>query len=165
MAIQRIQFRRGTTAQWASENPILAIGELGLELDTAKIKIGDGSTAWASLDYKLETAYEIAVRNGFSGTEAEWLTSLVGPQGDPGATGLNWQGEWLNTTDYTNNDAVYYNGASWFASGDPTVGEEPTVSATHWFPLALQGATGATGPQGPQGDPGEDMVHPFIFGV
>lgn len=34
-----------------------------------------------------ESAYEVAVDNGFVGTEAEWLASLEGPQGDPGPTG------------------------------------------------------------------------------
>ena len=47
----RIQFRRGTAAEWTSANPTLAPGELGYETDTAKFKLGDGSTAWASLDY------------------------------------------------------------------------------------------------------------------
>lgn len=31
-----------------------------------------------------ESAYDIAVANGFEGTEAEWLESLKGPKGDPG---------------------------------------------------------------------------------
>ena len=31
------------------------------------------------------SAYEVAVTNGFVGTETQWLASLVGPQGDPGA--------------------------------------------------------------------------------
>ena len=30
------------------------------------------------------SAYEIAVQNGFVGTEQEWLDSLVGPQGEQG---------------------------------------------------------------------------------
>ena len=37
-----------------------------------------------------ESAYEVAVANGFVGTEEEWLASLVGPQGpkgDPGSGG------------------------------------------------------------------------------
>ena len=34
-----------------------------------------------------KSAYEVAVDNGFTGTEAEWLASLVGPQGNTGATG------------------------------------------------------------------------------
>ena len=47
----RIQFRRGTAAQWTSSNPTLLAGELGLETDTSKYKIGDGTTAWSSLSY------------------------------------------------------------------------------------------------------------------
>ena len=34
-----------------------------------------------------ESAYQIAVDNGFVGTEEEWLASLVGPQGPAGADG------------------------------------------------------------------------------
>jgi hypothetical protein len=33
-----------------------------------------------------KSAYEIAVENGFVGTESEWLESLEGPQGPPGIT-------------------------------------------------------------------------------
>lgn len=47
----RIQFRRDTSANWASVNPILSQGELGLDLTTLQYKIGDGSTAWNSLPY------------------------------------------------------------------------------------------------------------------
>lgn len=35
------------------------------------------------------SAYDVAVANGFVGTEAEWLESLVGPQGDPGPAGAD----------------------------------------------------------------------------
>ncbi len=49
-----IQIRRDTAALWTSANPTLASGELGLETDTGKIKIGDGSTAWTSLAYYTE---------------------------------------------------------------------------------------------------------------
>lgn len=47
----QIQLRRDTAANWTSANPTLAAGELGLETDTAKYKIGNGSTAWTSLAY------------------------------------------------------------------------------------------------------------------
>lgn len=100
--------------------------------------------------------FDITIPRGDKGEKGD--TGETGATGPTGATGLNWQGVWSNTTDYVNDDAVYYNNSSWFASGDPTVGEEPTLSATHWMPLALQGATGATGatgPQGPQGIQGE----------
>jgi Major tropism determinant N-terminal domain len=47
----KIQIRRGLAATWLSSNPILSSGELGLETDTNKVKIGDGSTVWNSLEY------------------------------------------------------------------------------------------------------------------
>jgi len=50
MAVQ-IQIRRDTAANWTSNNPTLAAGELGFETDTGKLKIGDGTTEWTSLDY------------------------------------------------------------------------------------------------------------------
>lgn len=46
-----IQFRRGTSAQWASSASALAIGELGYDTDLKKYKIGDGTTLWASLGW------------------------------------------------------------------------------------------------------------------
>jgi hypothetical protein len=50
MAIN-IQLRRGTASEWTAANPTLAVAELGVETDTAKFKLGDGSTAWTSLGY------------------------------------------------------------------------------------------------------------------
>ena len=45
----RIQLRRGTAAQWASANPVLAEGEAGFDTTNDEIRVGDGLTAWASL--------------------------------------------------------------------------------------------------------------------
>lgn len=50
--VTQIQVRRGTASQWTSANPTLAAGEWGLETDTLKTKIGNGSTAWNSLAYQ-----------------------------------------------------------------------------------------------------------------
>ena len=62
-----IQIRRDTAANWTSANPTLAQGELGLETDTLKIKAGDGSTAWNSASYLINTggyaAYSDATAN------------------------------------------------------------------------------------------------------
>jgi len=66
-----IQIRRDTAANWTSANPTLAQGELGLETDTLKVKAGDGSTAWTSASYLIDTggyaAYSDATAN-FTGT-------------------------------------------------------------------------------------------------
>lgn len=47
----KIQLRRDLSANWVGTNPILAQGEPGVELDTHKMKVGDGSTAWNDLAY------------------------------------------------------------------------------------------------------------------
>ena len=49
---QTIQLKRGKAAAWIKQNPILLAGEAGFELDTNKLKIGDGSTPWNSLPYQ-----------------------------------------------------------------------------------------------------------------
>ena len=48
----RIQLRRGGAQEWANENPTLAQGELGIELDTNRFKIGDGVRGWNTLPYE-----------------------------------------------------------------------------------------------------------------
>ena len=47
----RIIHRYNTAAVWASYNPILLTGEIGIESDTASLKVGDGATAWTDLPY------------------------------------------------------------------------------------------------------------------
>jgi len=49
--VQRIQLRRGTAAEWAAANPVLGLGEPGVETDSGKMKLGDGSTAWNARPY------------------------------------------------------------------------------------------------------------------
>jgi hypothetical protein len=51
MAYKKILFRRDSAASWTAENPTLSTGEVGLETDTGKIKIGNGSSAWTALSY------------------------------------------------------------------------------------------------------------------
>jgi len=66
--VTQIQIRRGTAAQWTSSNPTLASGEQGFETDTGKMKIGNGSTAWASLSYLgAGTVTSITAGTGLSG--------------------------------------------------------------------------------------------------
>lgn len=51
MSFGIFQFRRGTSTQWTSANPVLLSGEIGLETDTKQFKLGDGTTPWSSLAY------------------------------------------------------------------------------------------------------------------
>lgn len=73
-----IQIRRDTAANWASANPTLAQGELGTESDTTKIKIGDGTTAWNSLGYLINTVDGYTYgRNIFTATASQTTFSVT----------------------------------------------------------------------------------------
>jgi hypothetical protein len=91
---------------------------------------------------------------GINGTAG--LTGSQGPQGvagPVGPAGLEWQGLWDADTAYVENDAVSFNGASWFCVVpiSTTGNDNPETDTVTWVLLASQGAQG---PQGPQGEPG-----------
>ena len=51
----RIQLRRDIAGVWTAANPVLLVGELGIETDTNRVKVGDGTTTWNALPYVLGT--------------------------------------------------------------------------------------------------------------
>jgi lysophospholipase L1-like esterase len=88
----KIQIRNGTAAQWTTANTLLAIGEVGIENDTRKMKSGDGVTAWNSLPYlvtdsanglKSATA-TVSVSSATAPTTGQVLTAT-------GASTATWQ--------------------------------------------------------------------------
>ena len=50
----RIRQKSDTAENWVLNNPVLLYGELGLEIDTQKIKMGDGVTPWTGLRYVMQ---------------------------------------------------------------------------------------------------------------
>lgn len=72
-----VQLRRDTAANWTAGNPVLAAGEIGIETNTLKAKVGDGATAWNSLSYAFgitnyvttDTAQNITGVKTFVGTK------------------------------------------------------------------------------------------------
>lgn len=53
-----MQQRKDTAANWVTQNPILANGEIGEETDTTKFKIGNGSSPWNALVYSNAGTYQ-----------------------------------------------------------------------------------------------------------
>ena len=47
------KLRRGTAAEWLADNPILTHGEPGFEIDTGRLKIGNGMSTWSNLRYQV----------------------------------------------------------------------------------------------------------------
>lgn len=50
----KIQMRRDIASNWLDADPLLLSGEIGYEIDTGKMKFGDGSTRWRQLSYFTE---------------------------------------------------------------------------------------------------------------
>jgi hypothetical protein len=101
------------------------------------------------------SAYEVAVANGFVGTEAQWLASLVGATGAAGAAGAAGA-DGTNGTNGTNgidgNDGADGASAYEVAVTNGFVGTE-----AEWLISLIgeQGPQGDIGPTGPQGETGE----------
>jgi len=60
----RWQCKRDTAANWTSNNPVLLAGEWGMETDTKKTKIGDGTTVWNALAYGSSPQNNVAITGG-----------------------------------------------------------------------------------------------------
>lgn len=102
------------------------------------------------------TAYGIAVKNGFQGTEEEWLASLKGEKGD----NVLWKGQYETLEDleaahpsggegdcYLVGTHLYWWDADAGAWSDAGSWQGPAG------PAGPQGVTGPEGPRGPKGDP------------
>jgi len=93
----RIRLRRDTSATWTSVNPVLLDGEPGYELDTGKIKFGDGVTAWNGLAYFDNRLNQAITTN---------LTPMTSNVYSIGSSSKQWKYAWLQGT-YLGSDDVY----------------------------------------------------------
>lgn len=50
---RRLRFPSFPASIWEEKNPLLQKGEIGHEVDTGKLKIGDGVTYWNDLPYNI----------------------------------------------------------------------------------------------------------------
>lgn len=85
----KIQLRRDLSGNWTSTNPILAQGEPGVELDTNRMKVGDGVTAWSELAYIISettTENQFIRVNGLGGNYYTGYPESVSVSTD----GLHW---------------------------------------------------------------------------
>ena len=67
---QKIQLRRGISTTWTADNPELAQGEIGIETNTGKFKIGDGIHLWNALSYATVTPDDLATEIATAISEA-----------------------------------------------------------------------------------------------
>jgi hypothetical protein len=155
----QLQQRRGTAASWTSTNPTLAAGEIGFESDTGKFKIGNGSTAWASLAYATNGAVVSPLTTKgdlftYSTTNARLPVGANGEQivaDSSTSTGLRYQGNyaagknavingdfgvWQRGTSFTNPGTSFSYGADRWQNGANAATTTQTVTRQTFTPGA-----------------------------
>lgn len=130
------------------------------------------------------TAYGIAVKHGFQGTEEEWLESLKGDQGDP----VTWKGKYDSLSALeeavpapekgdsylVGMNLYWWDGSKWDDLGSiqgpqgvkgdkgdkgDTGPQGPQGATGAQGPTGSQGPTGPTGPEGKQGPKGDAFTY------
>lgn len=105
------------------------------------IRPGNGQ---AELNGYYLSAYAIAVKHGYTGTEEDWLASLKGNTGP--------KGDAFTYDDFTPEQLAALQGPKGETGAQGQQGPKGETGAAG--PQGPKGETGATGPQGPKGDPG-----------
>lgn len=118
----RIQLRNDLAANWTTKHPVLNKGEIGIEIDTRKMKVGDGKTDWNALSYmgadandilavindNRDTCTQIELTQGQ--TDADGLDTITSPKkGDTAIVSKLIVGDKRSYTAYV------YNGENWAA--------------------------------------------------
>lgn len=84
---QQIQLRRGTAEAAVTSNPVLAVGEIGIESNTGRFKIGDGSSQWNDLPYSTGslpiggTVGQVLAKINSADFNTHWITPASGGGG------------------------------------------------------------------------------------
>lgn len=128
-----------TSTNWINNNPVLLAGEIGIESDTNKFKIGNGTDNWNNLIYASNIPNTLSigtVTTGEAGSQANatitgdapnQTLNLTIPKGDTGATGQNG----TNGSDGLN--ALSFNGILYSTSSPNTSNVSNFVTATENF--------------------------------
>ena len=124
----KIQLRRDSEANWTGANPVLAEGEVGVNLDNNGFKIGDGVKDWATLPYaqdinsletylsKVDTSPQDVAGDITLGTDKITLNAT------DGSAEFSGQMEIGNDLSTASGTRIYKNGALHLRHDDPDDG-------------------------------------------
>ncbi len=153
----QIQIRRDTEANWESENPVLADGEIGYDKTNNRFKVGNGVDAWNDIEFsgssvateeqpndpgKGDQWFDPSTGNLLIWNGSEWV--IVGggdnkiPILDTPPENPELGEQWFSSTDgYL---YIWY-GAEWVAVNMPTSsgdgGSEPDEGDPYWSDVVL----------------------------
>lgn len=150
----RVQHKRMSARDWASSTLVLLDGELGVESDTGKVKVGNGRDRFSALQY---------------------LTGPKGDRGDRGETGPRGADGVMRFENLTTQQREGLKGAQGpqgaRGPAGPTGPAGPAGAVGprgpegqrgpqgNVGPAGARGATGERGPAGPAGAPGQSIIN------
>lgn len=105
---RRLRHPTFPAAEWTAKNPLLQRGEIGIESDTHKIKVGDGTTYWNNLAYSQDDGQPKSTADYNMGNSSGGWTAMSTAQQDAlnsGATTTNITQIGTNTTTIGNHIA------------------------------------------------------------
>lgn len=132
----RVQHKRMSASDWASSTLILLDGELGIESDTGKVKVGNGRDRFSALQY---------------------LTGPKGDRGERGETGPRGADGVVRFEALTNQQRESLRGSQGVQGERGQQGLQGIQG-----PRGLTGATGARGADGARGRdgaPGQNIIN------
>lgn len=149
------QYRRGSTSEWESVNPILREGEPGLDTTLEKIKIGDGITPWKDLPFYGSSIENIldgiasgSVRTSSSTTES--TNYKLGTAAFAEGSNTKARGNFSHSEGYDTNafgSASHAEGWNTNASGNSSHAEGENTTASGYISHAEGRSTTASGSQ------------------
>ena len=131
----RVQHKRMSASDWASSTLVLLDGELGIESDTGKVKVGNGRDRFSALQY---------------------LTGPKGDRGERGETGPRGADGVMRFEELTSQQRESLRGPQGLTGPQGPMGQ--TGPAGPRGPEGQRGPQGLPGPTGPQGPRGADGV-------
>lgn len=130
----RVQHKRMSARDWASSTLVLLDGELGVESDTGKVKVGNGRDRFSALQYLTGPKGDRGERGEQGPQGIQGQQGLTGPQGQTGPKGDR--------------------GETGPKGADGVMRFEALTSDQKESLRGPQGLTGPVGPRGPEGQRG-----------
>lgn len=111
----KFQIRRGTSALWASSDPVLLLGELGIDTDLLRMKMGDNVKTWSALAWASDPPFILPPSTGWTAMNTPTITADSNGRVQSQTAGAtdNFKGEYRtlspasNYTITANFDALY----------------------------------------------------------
>ena len=103
----KVKIRRDIAASWTVSDPVLESGEAGYEIDTSRLKIGNGSTPWTGLPYFGQTSPQFVASFTFAQATAD-TSALAVASPSSGITLSDRSGRpaWSDGTDWIFSDGT-----------------------------------------------------------